>query len=111
MAFTFNSNEKENKESEIIKFQQDNLTIVSSYYKIKSKRGSRQYKDWLKNFIILNKSIVFFSNKKLIPRIKKMRPKEFYNKTVFISIEMKEFYSYKNYYSEFQEAFLIDISS
>ena len=108
LAFTFNSNEKENKESEIIKFQQDNLTIVSSYYKIKSKRGSRQYKDWLKNFIILNKSIVFFSNKKLIPRIKKMRPKEFYNKTVFISIEMKEFYSYKNYYSEFQEAFLID---
>ena len=60
LVFTFNFNEKENKESEIIKYQQDNLTIVSAYYKIKSKRRPRQYKDWLKNFIILNKSIVFF---------------------------------------------------
>jgi len=108
LAFTFNSNEKEDKDSEIIKYQQDNLTIVSAYYKIKSKRRPRQYKDWLKNFIILNKSIVFFTNKKLIPKIKKMRPKELYNKTVFLSIEMEEFYSYKNYYSEFKEAFLID---
>ena len=109
LVFTFNSDEKEDEDSKIIKYQQDNLTIISAYYKIKSKRRPRQYKDWLKNFIILNKSIVFFTNKKLMPRIKKMRPKELYNKTVFLSTEMEEFYSYKNYYREFKEAFLIDI--
>ena len=107
LVFTFYSNEIE-EDSEIIQYKQDNLTIVSAYYKIKSKRRPRQYKDWLKNFIIINKSIVFFTNKKLMPKIKKMRPKELYNKTVFLSAEIEEFYSYKNYYREFKEAFSID---
>ena len=60
-----------------IQYQQDNLTIVSAYYKIKSKRKPRQYKDFLHNFIMLNKSIVFFTNKRFMSRLKKMRPKEY----------------------------------
>ena len=54
-----------------IQYQQDNLTIVSAYYKIKSKRKPRQYKDFLHNFIMLNKSIVFFTNKRFMSRLKK----------------------------------------
>lgn len=106
LVFTYNSNEKE--DSEKIQYRQDNLTIVSAYYKIKSKRRPRQYKDWLKNFIRLNKSIVFFTSTKLMPRIKKMRPKELYNKTVFLTSEIEEFYSYRYYYTEFKQAFSID---
>ena len=91
-----------------IQYQQDNLTIVSAYYKIKSKRKPRQYKDFLHNFIMLNKSIVFFTNKRFMSRLKKMRPKEYYNKTIFIQEEIEEFYAYENFLDEFKKSFVID---
>ena len=84
------------------KYIQDDLTIVSAYYKIKSKNKDEEYYDWIRNFVLLNKSIVFFTNKEFMPTIKKLRPKELYYKTVFIELEIEEFYSYKNFYNKFQ---------
>ena len=107
LFYTFNLKEKE--DDNVIKYQQDDLTIVSGYYKIKSKRRPRQYKDWLNNFVLLNRSMVFFTNKRFMNRLKKLRPKELYNKTVFLLLEMEEFYSYKNYYNEFKKSFEIDL--
>ena len=107
LIYTFNL--KENEDNSVIKYQQDDLTIVSGYYKIKSKRRPRQYKDWLHNFVLLNRSMVFFTNKRFMNRLKKLRPKELYNKTVFLLLEMDEFYSYKNYYNEFKKSFDIDL--
>ena len=99
---------KDIKDEETFQNHQDQLTIISAYYKIKSKRKPRQYKDFLHNFVMLNKSIVFFTNKRFMPRLKKMRPKELYNKTVFLQVEIEDFYSYKNFYEEFKKSFEID---
>ena len=52
--------------------------------------------------------MVFFTNKEFMPFFKEHRPKKLYNKTVFIELEYEEFYSYKNFYNEFNEAYKID---
>ena len=43
-----------------------------------------------------------------MPHLKEMRPKELFNKTVFIEVEIKDFYSYKNFYNDFRKSFMID---
>ena len=91
------------------KYKQDDITIISAYYKMKSKHKFEDYYNWINNFVLLNKSIVFFSNKEFMPIIKELRPKEFYYKTIFIELEMEEFYSYKNFYKDFEEALKIDL--
>ena len=93
---------------ETIEIEQDDLTIVSSYYKIKSKHKPEEYLDWLKNIVKLNKSFVFFSDKKFMPQLKRIRPKELYNKTVFNTVEIKDFYSYKKYIKDFKDSWKID---
>ena len=37
-----------------------------------------------------------------------MRPKYLHNKTIFIEMEIEDFYSYKNFGKEFNESFYID---
>ena len=91
-----------------IKYKQDDLTIVTAYYKIKSKHSISEYLRRLKDFVKLNHSIVFFTSKNFINTIKKMRPKYLYNKTIFISMEIEDFYSYKKFGKEFNESFYID---
>ena len=49
--------------------------------------------------------MVFFTQKVLINIIKEMRPKYLYNKTIFVQMEIKDFYSYKNFGKEFNESF------
>ena len=95
-------------------YPQDDVTIVSAYYKMKSKHRIEEYFTWIRNFALLNKSLVFFSNKEFMPTFKEFmptfkefRPKELYYKTVFIELEMEDFYVYKNFYNEFQETFKI----
>ena len=46
-------------------YPKDDITLVSAYYKIKSKYASINYRIWLKNIVLLNTSIVFFTNKNL----------------------------------------------
>ena len=94
--------------TEKIIFQPDDLTIVSSYYKIKSKHKPREYLDWINNIVKINKSIVFFSNKKFMPHLKRIRPKKFHNKTVFNTVEIEDFYSYKHFLKEFTDSWKID---
>jgi hypothetical protein len=98
-----NSNEKEN-----IVNNQDDLTIVTAFYVIKSKRSIHEYVTRLINFMKLNHSMVFFTQKSFINIIKEMRPKHLQNKTVFIQMEIKDFYSYKNFGKEFNKTFYID---
>jgi len=104
-------NERKSNLQEIIKYKQDDLTIVTAYYKIKSKRSFPEYLRRLKNFVKLNHSIVFFASKIFINDIKRMRPKHLLNKTIFIETEIEDFYSYKNFGKEFNESFFIDIEN
>ena len=94
--------------SEQSSYQQDDLTLVTAYYKIKSKHTSEQYLRWIKNFVLLNKSIVFFSNKEFMPTLKELRPIELHKKSVFIEEEMEDFYTYKNFFDNFTELYKDD---
>ena len=85
-----------NKRKKIL-YPQDDLTLVSAYYKVKSKHKYSEYLKWISNIVLLNKSFVFYTNKEFMPILKEMRPKELHYKTVFIEIEIEEFYSYKNF--------------
>ena len=93
------------------KYEQDDLTLVSAYYRIKSKYSNELYLNWINNIILLNKSMVFFSNKEFMPTLKKLRPKELYYKTIFIQLEIEEFYSYNKFYKEFNKTFEIDFEN
>lgn len=93
------------------KYLKDDLTLVSAYYQIKSKHSHSDYLKWINNIVLLNKSFVFFTDKKLMPILKKLRPKELHFKTVFYELEMKDFYSYKTFYKEFNQSFYIDIEN
>ena len=66
-----------------IKYEPDDLTLVTAYYKIKSKHSFPEYLRRLKSFVKLNRSIVFFTSKTFINIIKKMRPNNLQNKTIF----------------------------
>jgi len=101
-----NKGKTQNKQKNL--YQQDNLTIVSAYYIMKSKHSFEEYLQRISSFAKLNHSLVFFTEKKFINLIKNMRPKNLYNKTVFIEIEMKDFYSNRTFGKEFEETFNLD---
>ena len=90
------------------KYFEDDLTLVSAYYQMKSKHPSSEYLSWIRNILLLNKSLVFFTNKKLMPILKKFRPIKLYYKTIFVELEMEDFYVYKHFKKEFNKSFYID---
>ena len=61
--FGFKINNSELTNSEKSSYQQDDLTLVTAYYKIKSKHTPEEYLRRIKNFVLLNKSIVFLQIK------------------------------------------------
>ena len=65
----------------------------------------------MENIAKINKSMVFFSNKKFMPHLKRIRPKIFHNKTVFNIVEIEEFLSYKKYINEFLRSWKIDFEN
>ena len=73
---------------------EDDLTLVSAYYQVKSKHSNIEYLRWIRNILLLNKSLVFFASKKFMPVVKKLRPIKLYYKTIFVELEMKDFYSW-----------------
>ena len=75
---------------------------------MKSKHPFEVYLEWMKNFFILNSSIVFFTNNRFMKQVKELRPKNLLNKTKFIELEMEDFYSYKTFLDEFNKTFEID---
>ena len=93
------------------KYFEDVLTLVSAYYQIKSRHSNIEYLSWIKNILLLNKPLVFFTNKKFMPIVKKLRPIKLHYKTIFVELEMKDFYSYKHFNKEFNKSFYIDIES
>jgi len=94
---------------EINKLETDDLTLVTSYYRIKSKKHkTKDYLDWINNIVKINKPFVFFTDKKFMPHLKRIRPKKFHNKTVFNTVELVDFYSYKNFRKEFINSWKID---
>ena len=90
------------------KYFEDDLTLVSAYYEIKSKHSNIEYLNWLKNIVLINKSFVFFTNKKFMPKLKKLRPIKLHYKTIFVELEINDFYVNKNFKEAFTKSFYID---
>ena len=93
------------------KYFEDVLTLVSAYYQVKSKHSNTEYLSWIRNLLLLNKSLVFFTSKKFMPILKKLRPIKLYYKTIFVELEMEDFYSYKHFKKEFNKSFYIDLEN
>ena len=94
-----------------IQYTQDNVTLVSAFYIMKSKFSLYTYIKWLNNLLQLNSSIVFFTEKAFMKIAKNLRPKNLYNKTIFIEMEMKDFFSYFKYGKYFIKSFEIDLEN
>ena len=90
-------------------FTHDDITIVTGYQRIKSKHRLSDYNFWLTNLLKINKSMVFFLDKSIAPKIIFKRPKEYLNKTIWIFASIKELYSYKNFYNDFKNSYSIDV--
>ena len=90
------------------KYINDNVTLVSALFKIKSKYSIRQYLIWVENLLLLNCSLIFFVDKEISNYVKTKRPKIYENKTVWIETSLNELYSYKHFKEDFIKSYKID---
>lgn len=90
-------------------FPQDNITLVSALYNISSKHSLNDYLIWTKNLLKINCSIIFFTQKSILSKIKKEKPEIFINKTIWIELEIENFISSKYFLNEFRESYKIDL--
>ena len=67
-----------------INFPQDDVTLVTAYYRFRSKHRIFYYNEWMRNFLRINKSIIFFLEKSNFKKILYKRPKEYLNKTIWV---------------------------
>ena len=90
-------------------FSQDDVTLVTAYYRFRSKHRIFYYNEWMRNFLRINKSIIFFLEKSSFKKILYKRPKEYLNKTIWVFASIDEFYTYKNFYEEYIKSYEIDV--
>ena len=98
----FNQNNERN-------FDKDDVTLVTAYYRFKSKHRIGIYNSWMKNLLKINRSMVFFLEKPNFRKILYKRPKEYLNKTIWVFANINEFYTYKNFYDEYKKSYEIDV--
>ena len=86
----------------------DNITLVTAYIKIKSKHSYKNYLKWINNILQINHSFIFFIDRAIYKNIVNKRPQEYQNKTLWIKMDITNFYSYQNFYNEFNETYELD---
>lgn len=98
-----------NKSLNDINSNSKSITLVSAFYRLpSSKHLFQEYLEWIQNLFKLNAPIVFYTDQSMINIIKNIRPKKYINITVWIILEIKDFYSYKKYYKDFLETYKLD---
>ena len=107
-SIVFNGFNDFNKNNKRI-FPQDDITIVTAYYRFRSKHRIFYYNQWMNNFLKINKSMIFFLEKSSFKKIVYKRPKEYINKTIWVFVNINEFYTYKNFYEEYKKSYEIDV--
>jgi hypothetical protein len=70
-------------------FENDNVTVVSGYWKVKNKYNEETYKNWFKNSLNINQKYIFFCDNKDKEFIKEFRKYE----TEYIDYPLDNFYS------------------
>lgn len=71
------------------------ITVVTCYFKIKSKYSDEKYKIWIKMFLNIPMNIIIFTDLESFEFIKECRNK-YLNKTKIIVIKLNEFEMYKH---------------
>ena len=106
-------NELNNLDTNITKLTNviDNTTIVTSYFKIRSKHYSWQYARWHSNFLRINHPMVFFIDINHYKKIIHKRPIKYRNKTIWIKTNISDFNSYKYFYEDFKNSYKIDFEN
>ena len=67
-----------------------NVTIVTAYYKIRSKHSNEEYLSWMTNFLTLQDCMVIFTQQDFVSTIETLRPADY--QTIIVSIELKQEY-------------------
>ena len=88
---------------------EEKITLVSAYFNVKSKFSHEDYLNWINNFLQINTAMIFFTDKKNLKELINKRPKEYLNKTILITLNLNDFYSYKKYLKEFNKTYTQDI--
>ena len=65
-----------------------NVTIVTAYYKIRSKHSSEEYLSWMTNFLTLQDCMVIFTQQDFVSTIQTLRPADY--QTIINSIELNQ---------------------
>ena len=87
----------------------EEITLVSSYFQVKSKFSHQDYLNWINNYLQINSAMIFFTEKSNIQELIDKRPKEYSNKTIWVTLNIDDFYSYNNYFKEFNDTYDKDI--
>lgn len=90
------------------KFSQNDITLVTALFNIKSKFKFNKYLSWVENLLQINTSIVFFIDKNISEQVKRKRPQIYENKTIWIEVNIENLFSYKNFFNNFKRAHLND---
>jgi hypothetical protein len=70
----------------------NNVTIVSGYWKVKSKYSHDKFESWFNNTLSINCPYVFFGNEESVSIVKTIR-KDL--PTYYVNMEITDFYSYR----------------
>lgn len=93
-------------ESKILQFtenlEQAPQTIVTAYFRIRSKHSSDSYSGWMKNMLSLQDPMVIFLSPSLIPEIQELR-KHALNRTIIIPMEVEDVPLAQKYNTSFWE--------
>ena len=92
-----------------IRHIRDDVTIVSGYFKMKSKHSLQDYLNWADNFMQINCSLIFFIDDSFYKEIIAKRPVEYRRRTIWVKTNISQFYSYKNFIKAFNESYNKDI--
>ena len=103
------TNYSEFYQNNLTNFSQDDVTLVTAYYRFRSKHRIYIYNQWMNNLLQINKSIIFFLEKTSFKKIFYKRPKKYLNKTIWVFANINEFYTYKNFYEEYKKSYEIDV--
>lgn len=77
------------------------ITVVTSYYEIRSKFSNKQYWKWIENFCIIPCHLVIFTSADLVEKFKILRS-DFIGKTTVISLKFEDLYHYQ-YIEKYRE--------
>ena len=67
-----------------------NVTIVTAYYRMRSKHSNEEYLSWMSNFLTLQDCMVIFTQPDLVSSIRILRPA--YYQTIINSMELNQEY-------------------